>query len=328
MKKNIPMLSAFECGCLVGKFTHFSYSFYMEEETSQDKWSNIQAMFPILAACLGSSLVGASAIFVRLSDLGPITTAFYRILFALPLLAIWMIWEQKQGYLLSKVPQKDYLGLTAAGLFFALDLALWYWSIDYTTIVNASLFNNTAAFFVPIITWVLYKERQSSIFFLAVLVCFIGCSCLMADSLTMSITNIWGDAVALLSGFAVALYLIALKRVREDISTGYLMFWTALSSVIFLLAFALLAGEYFWPMTFKDFISIFGQAILVHVIGQGLLAFSLGKVPANYVALILFLAPATAGVLGWVVYGESLGVLKLAGIALIVVSILSIRKKV
>ncbi len=299
----------------------------MEYETSQDRWAKVLPMLPILAACLGSSLLGASAIFVRLSDLGPIATAFYRIMFALPLLAIWMVWEQKQGYLLSKFPQKDYLGLVAAGLFFALDLTFWYWSIDYTSIVNSTLFNNTAAFFVPIITWVLYRERQSPIFFLAVLVCFIGCACLMADSLTVSISNIWGDAVALLSGMMVALYLIALRRVREDISTGYLMFWTAMVSVFFLGIFAFLVGEHFWPMTIKDFVSIFGQAILVHVLGQGLLAFSLGKVPANYVALILFLAPATAGVLGWGVYDESLSVLKLAGIALIVVSILSIRKK-
>lgn len=204
---------------------------------------------------------------------------------------------------------------------------LWNWSIDYTTIVNSTLFNNTAAFFVPLFMWFLYRQKPSLIYFIAVLVCFLGCIFLFADSLSISVNNLWGDSTALMSGTMVALYLIALKRIREEITTGFLMFWTGLFSLIFLGIFSILAGESFWPLTWKDIISIFGQTVIVHLVGQSLLAFSLGKVPTNYVALILFLAPATAGILGWIIYAEALGIFKIAGIVLIVVSILSVRKK-
>lgn len=80
---------------------------------------------PFLLACLGSILIGSSAIFVRLSDLGPIATGFYRMLFALPLLALWVGLEQRKALFSEFLPAKGRLALVFAGAFFALDLALW-----------------------------------------------------------------------------------------------------------------------------------------------------------------------------------------------------------
>lgn len=288
--------------------------------------TNRVSIGPVLLACFGSIFIGSSGIFIRLSDLGPITTGFYRTLFALPFLALWMRWEQQKGLIQHIFPKRDYLGLLGAGIFFALDLTLWNWSIDHTTIVNSTLFNNTAAFFVPFFMWIVFRQKQSLRFLLTATVCFLGCICLVGDSISVNLTYVWGDVVALVSGTMVALYLIALRRIREDISTGFLMFWTGLLALLFLGGFALLSGESFWPLTWKDIISISGQALVVHVLGQSLLAYSLGKIPANYVALILFLAPVTAGVLGWAFYDETLGFLKIVGMLLIVVSIMSLKR--
>jgi drug/metabolite transporter (DMT)-like permease len=288
--------------------------------------SNSPLLKPILLACLGSILIGTSAIFVRLSELGPMTTGFYRMLFSLPLLAIWMGWEKREGLILSLFPIKEFLGLILAGAFFAADLALWNWAIDRTTIVNSTLFNNTAAFFVPLIMWVFFREKQSLRVIMAALACFIGCIFLIGDNFSISIKNLLGDIVALCSGVTVALYLITLKRIRDEVSTGLLMFWTGGFSVIFLAFCSHIFGEVFWPLTFKDLASVLGQAILVHALGQSLLAYSLGKIPASYAALILFLAPATAAFLGWVFYAETLSLIKILGMILIMVSIIAITK--
>lgn len=281
---------------------------------------------PLLLACLGSILIGSSAIFVRLSDLGPISTGFYRMLFALPLLALWMGWERKIGIFSEFLPAKGKSDLLFAGAFFALDLALWNWAIDQTTIVNSTLFNNTAAFFVPLIMWLFFKKKQSLRFVIAISIGFVGCFCLIGTSFSISFKNLLGDLVALGSGIMVALYLISLQRIRGGVSTGLLMFWTGLSSLLFLGILSFVSGESFWPFTYKDGISFFGQAVLVHVVGQSLLAYSLGKIPATYAALILFLAPVTGAVLGWVIYAEALGSLEILGMILIMVSIVAMRK--
>ncbi len=299
-------------------------------ETSRHslQMKSVQSLFPILAAILGSIFIDSSGVFVRLSNLGPIVTGFYRTLFSVPFLFLWILWEKKTKHSPSLLPQTAYGCLIAAGLFLALDLILWNWSIEYTTIVNSTLFNNTAAFFVPLFMWILYKEKLSSLYFFAVLICFIGAICLLANSLSISLNNVRGDCVALASGMLLALYLISLKRIREEITTGLLMFWTGLFSLVCLGIFAHFAGESFWPMTLKDAVSIFSQALLVHVLGHGFLAYSLGKIPANYVALLLFLGPVTAGILGWAIYDEHLGLLKIAGILLIVLGVIAAKRKV
>src|SRR5450631_2891287 len=48
------------------------------------------------ALLAGGIAIGFSPIFVRLSQLGPIATGFYRLLLALPLLWLWMRWEARR----------------------------------------------------------------------------------------------------------------------------------------------------------------------------------------------------------------------------------------
>jgi drug/metabolite transporter (DMT)-like permease len=284
-------------------------------------------LIPVLMACLGAMLLGFSPIFVRMSDLGPLSTGFYRMFFSLPLLWVWMSWEKtrnenKQNLALHV---KDYLIMILAGLFFALDLGLWNWSIGYTAIVNATLFNNTAAFFVPLLMWLLFAEKQSKIFILAVLFGFLGCILLAGESFTISLQNLLGDIVSLSSGLMVALYVITIKKIRDKLSTGLIMFWTGVTSAIGMGILTFLFNESFWPLTMSDFLSILGQALLVHVAGQGLLAYAMGRIPASYGALIMLLAPVTAAALGWLIYSEYLSFMKMIGIAIIMTSIVAVR---
>jgi drug/metabolite transporter (DMT)-like permease len=285
------------------------------------------SLLPIFLMCIGSILIGSSAIFVRLSDLGPMATGFYRMLFALPLLALWMKWEKKNEPITTQLPIGNISGLALAGAFFAFDLALWNCSIDHTTIVNSTLFNNTAAFFVPLIMWLFFGEKQTSRLFIAALIGFGGCICLVKESLSFNPQYLIGDFVALCSGLMVASYIISLTKIRDRVSTGFLMFWTGACSVLFLGFFTYLFGENFWPLTFLDFISIFGQAVLVHALGQGLIAYSLGKIPAMYAAIILFLAPVTGAILGWIFYAESLSLTKIVGMILVMVSIVAVKRR-
>lgn len=296
--------------------------------TSQDNETSIP-IIPVTMACLGAIFLGFSAIFVRMSDLGPMSTGFYRMLFALPLLWVWMYWDENRS---SRTQThtcqfKDYLIMFLAGLFFALDLGLWNWSIGYTAIVNATLFNNTAAFFVPLLMWLLFAERQSKRFIIASCFGFIGCILLAGESFAVSLQNLLGDIVSLGSGLMVALYVITIKKIRDYLSTGLIMFWTAIATLCGMAVLVLLFKEALWPLTLPDFLSILGQAFLVHVAGQGLLAYAMGKIPASYGALIMLLAPVTAAMLGWVIYAEALSLTKMIGIAIIMTSIVAVRQQ-
>ena len=105
------------------------------------------------------------------------------------------------------------------------------------------------------------------------------------------------------------------------------MFWTGISSLIGLAFFGFIFKESFWPLTDYDLVSIVGQGFFIHVIGQGCLAYAMGRIPPSYSALIMLLAPVTAAFAGWVIYSESLTPLKIIGIIIIMSSILAVRRK-
>lgn len=284
--------------------------------------------FSIFMACVGSILIGFSPIFVKASDLGPMTTGFYRLLFSLPLLWIWMrLEEDKAREKKQPLTRNDAFIIALAGAFFSFDLALWNWSIDYTAIVNATLFNNTSAFFVPLIMWLVFSQTQSLRTFLAAVSGFIGCALLGFESFHISIDNLMGDIVALLSGLMVTAYVITVKRIRDRLSTGLLMFWTTIVSLMGMGIFGIIFQESFWPLTPNDWFRVLGQGLLVHVMGQGFIAYSFGKIPASYGALVMLLAPVMAAILGWLIYGEALNFIKIIGVSIILISIVAVRKE-
>ena len=285
-------------------------------------------VFSIFMACVGSILTGFSPIFVKASDLGPMTTGFYRLLFSLPLLWIWMRREEDNGAERKQsITYNDAFIIGLAGAFFSFDLALWNWSIDYTAIVNATLFNNTSAFFVPLVMWLVFSQTQSRRTFLTAVSGFMGCALFGFESFHISMNNLMGDIVAILSGLMVTAYVITVKRIRGRLSTGLVMFWTSIVSLMGMGVFGILFQESFWPLTANDWFSVLGQGLLVHVMGQGFLAYSFGKIPASYGALVMLLASVMAAFLGWLIYGEALSFMKIIGVSIILVSIGADRRE-
>lgn len=286
-----------------------------------------KASKPFLIAVIGSIFLGASPIFVRLTDIGPISTAFYRVFLALPILWVWNRWDVKKhpkGH--EAVTRKDYAFFILAGFFFSLDLIAWHWSLDLTSIVNASLFNNFTPFFVPLFVWIFYTKKPSLLFICAAIIALIGAAILTGESIRLDITHLWGDLFALFSAAAYSAYIIILKQLRDRLDTSVIMLWTTFFNMLILLVCALVSGESFIPVTLNDWIGILGLALLVHVGGQGLLAQAMGGLSAAFIALVLLIAPAVSALLGWVILNEPLGSFQIIGGALILASIAIARQ--
>src|SRR5262245_14598683 len=99
----------------------------------------------LLSLFAGAACIGTSALFVKVSEAGPVSTAFWRVFVALPFLWVWAWWASRSA----QVPDTGSLGLLfAAGFFFAGDLAVWHWSIVLTSVANATLLANVAPIFV------------------------------------------------------------------------------------------------------------------------------------------------------------------------------------
>jgi drug/metabolite transporter (DMT)-like permease len=78
---------------------------------------------------------------VRLADTGPVSSGFWRLALAVPVLVVLAL-VSRQSLLLDR---RALLAMLGAGAFFALDLASWHLGIERTKLGNASLFGNSGS---------------------------------------------------------------------------------------------------------------------------------------------------------------------------------------
>src|SRR6185436_6624820 len=105
----------------------------------------------------GAAAIASSALWVKVSEAGPISTGFWRVFFALPVFWVWAAYDARRTpHTLTRIEWKL---LLAAGFCFAGDLAVWHWSILLTTVANSTLFANCAPIFVVLAAWLLFGKR-------------------------------------------------------------------------------------------------------------------------------------------------------------------------
>jgi len=280
-----------------------------------------------ICAIIGAILIGLSPAVVRILHQEPISTGFYRILLALPLIWGWSCWEKKSLPKKITPTRKDYQLLFLAGVFFALDLTFMYTAIEYTTLANVSLFNNLCAFFTPIILWLLTSERPRPIFLLASTVAVIGLAFMIGDNLTLTATSLYGDLFGVISGIFVSGYIIVVKQLRSRLHSSTVMFWAGVSSTICLCTLAFVRGENMIPCSYHECLLLLGIATLCHASGQGLFAVSMGSISSTLGALTMMVAPIVTVCMGWLLFAEILDAPKILGMILILSSILVMQIK-
>ncbi|WP_029006829.1 DMT family transporter [Azospirillum halopraeferens] len=281
----------------------------------------------IAALLIGALGIAFAPIFVRLSEVGPSATAFWRLAFALPALYLWMRLEPKGG-MRARRPSglKDHLRLSVAGLFFAGDLAVWHWSIQFTSVANATLLANFAPIFVTLVSWLVFKERFSRTFVLGLALALGGAVVLMGRSLQLSVDALFGDALGLLTAVFYGGYILSVGRLRAEFSTATIMTWSGVVTGAALLPIAILSGESLMSPTLAGWAVLLGLALVSHAGGQSLIAYALAHLPAAFSSVSLLLQPAAAAVFAWALLGESLGPWQAAGAAIVLAGILLARR--
>ncbi|ALG69791.1 membrane protein [Azospirillum thiophilum] len=280
------------------------------------------ALIALLAGALG---IAFAPIFVRLSEVGPVATGFWRVALAAPVLALWMGSEPRQGRR-SPSSLADYARLSLAGLCFAGDLAVWHTSIRYTSVANATLLANFAPLFVAPAAWFLFKERITGRFVVGMLMALAGAVVLMGQSFQLSPDHLFGDALGLLTAVFYAGYILSVGHLRAEFSTATIMTWSGVITAVVLLPLGLLDGEAMLPATVAGWLVLGGLALFSHAGGQSLIAYALAHLPASFSSVSLLLQPAAAAILAWILLDEPLGTLQAVGAAVILMGILLARR--
>jgi len=256
---------------------------------------------------------------VRLADVGPVAAAFWRILIAAPFLLLLAVPAWKKGLSLDRTLV---LVILAAGVFFAADLASWHFAIVHTKLANATLLGNSSSFIFPIYGFIILRAWPKPLQAGALCLALVGALLLVGQSYELSAAHARGDLFAILASIFYTCYLIAIDRARRVLAPMPILALATVASVFPLLLFALALGEQIMPHNWTPLILL---SLGSQVIGQGLLVYSIGHMRPLVVGLALFTQPAITAVIGWIVYGEALGVPDIIGAILICAAIILIR---
>src|SRR5215208_5185312 len=126
---------------------------------------------PVLVVLVGALAIAFSGILYRLAEVSPSTGAFFRCLWALPLL--WLLARREDGRFGPRSRRSRLLAF-AAGALFAADLVLWHHSIEQVGAGLATVLGNTQVVLVALLAWALLRERPQSSSLAAIPVVSVG----------------------------------------------------------------------------------------------------------------------------------------------------------
>ena len=275
--------------------------------------------YPVAALFAGACAIGTSAVMVRLTDVGPLSSAFWRVALALPVLWLWARMEER-----NRAPgdrRGSFRILLLAGFFFAGDLALWHWSIMLTSVANATLLANCAPIFVTLAAWVFFRRKPRARFVAGLATAIVGMAVLMRGDFQHAGMQLVGDALGIVTAMFYAAYQLTVTRARQGLSTARIMAVSGAVTAAILLPLALLSGEQFLPATAAGWLPLLALALIAQAGGQSLIAYAMAHLPATFSSVGLLLQPVVAAALAWVVLGEALTALAIGGGMLVLIGI-------
>jgi drug/metabolite transporter (DMT)-like permease len=275
------------------------------------------------ALALGAMAMGISPIFVRLADVGPFASAFWRVALALPALYAWMRLAERG----ERRGPRFIKPVLLAGLAFAGDLLFWHSAILHTSVANATFFATTAPIWVVAFGWMLFgrRARRATIYGLAL--CLLGGAALVAESLRFRPSGALGDAYGLATGVFFGLYFLAVEAARRKVSAARATFELSVVTAAALLAAALVSEPRMLPQSLSGVGALVGMSWVSHAGGQGLLSVALGRLPATFSSLVIFLEAIAAALFAFLLLGEPISLVQGLGGLLIMAGIYVARPR-
>lgn len=294
--------------------------------------AHYQGMVLLAVCCLA-----LGGVFVRISEIGPVATGAYRSLFAVPLLLGMSFALSRNAGRTAKggqapaageapakqagVTPRDRFLIVLGGLFLAADLCLWNISFLYTSLAEANLLANLVPFIIAPLLFFLFGDRIPWKLMFPALLALGGLYILVILGTGLDPQHLRGDILALLTAVFYALFLVVTKGLRERYEATRIMATLSLACAAACFLVAAVLGESLWPTTAKGWLVLIALAATSQVLGQTLMAHAVKFLRLQLAAVYVLLQPVAAAAYGFVLFGQQLSWIQLAGIGILLISI-------
>jgi len=294
---------------------------YSQPVPQQNRSAGAMAYLALLGAVAG---IAWSAILVRWAGIPGAASAFYRVLVAGVVLLPMRLARGARGRVTSRAAAVAFAG----GVFFALDIALWNTSVMHTGAAVAAILGNNTPVFVGILTWLVLRRPPRASFWLGLSLAFVGCLTIMlgpAHAGSAPIT-MFGNLMAIGGSFFFAAYLITTERVRREMDTLTFNTLAIAGSIGTLLLTCVLLRLPLAGYTPRAWAALLALGLVSQFAAYYALVYALGHLPATITSVgLLAQVPCTA-CLAWLLLGEPLTPLQIAGGGVVLVGIYVVNR--
>ena len=283
----------------------------------------------MLIALAGATLLSFAPLLYIQSDTPPVTGAFFRMLYALPIL-IFLVWYLKR---VDHRGRKNRMLAFSAGLLLAIDFIGYHSAIDYIGSGIATLIGNSQVIIVTLISWWMFGERPNRMILFALPMVMLGLA---------FISGIWDDKPygddpikGVIGGIVAAIFyssFLILYRFSNRIqapSVNLQLDATAGAATGLLLAGILpLSRLAIEPIDFSINWPGHGWLVLLavscQVIGWVAITYALPRLPAAHTSFAILLQPVLTILWGVLLLSEKPSVQQIGGMLLIFIAIIAV----
>jgi drug/metabolite transporter (DMT)-like permease len=286
-----------------------------------ERWLSVRRNV-LACAVVGAITIAFSSILVRLSHASPSTAAIFRCAYALPILGLLALLEDRRY---GRRSWRERSFAVYAGVFFAADLIMWHNSIEDVGAGLATVLANVQVVLVPLVAWAVLSEKPARRVLAALPIALVGVL-LISGVLEQGAYGRAPGRGALLgigAGFAYCGFLLLLRRGGADLRrpAGPLFDATATGAVASVAAGLVIGDAHLVPV-WPGAGWLIVLALTSQVFAWLLITVSLPRLPAAATSLILCMQPIGTVALAALIFGESPSALQLTGVAVVLCALL------
>jgi drug/metabolite transporter (DMT)-like permease len=249
--------------------------------------------------------VSSSAWVVRiLPETNAITLAFWRMFLASALVFI-LSYKSVANF----VPNKK---MVLAGVFLGIHFALFFRSVQLTSIAEATLLGTTAPIFTEIYGFIFQRKKPLGIVVFGLCVAFLGAGILVSQS-SFSETSFTGNLFAVMCSVAIALVLIVGKNIRKNIGVFEYTRWLFFFAALTLLGISFFAEVSVFSFSKEEIPWFLFLAIIPTMVGHNIFYYLIKSLATTTVAAIPLGEPLVSSLGALVFFGEPIGLAVVLG---------------
>jgi drug/metabolite transporter (DMT)-like permease len=257
-----------------------------------------------------------SSTLVKRAESPGVLVAFWR------MVTVSVVWNALLWSTGRRVTMQNVRQVFVPGVFFGLNLAVFFAGATHNSVANAALIGSLAPFLiVPVGAW-LFKEYINPRALVFALVAFGGVALVLFSAPPNGDASLEGNVFGVLAMLLLVAYVASTKHFRQEMDVTTFMATICPIAAVAVLPLALVHGDVF-GMSSTGWTFMLVLTFTSGVAAQGLLVFAQKTIQIGTIAIAQVAQPALAVVWSFLVLGEVGNQRQMAGIAIVVSGLLA-----